>query len=195
MTYLLGMLALGVLLFAALEWGRYHPIPKLAKPREPPVVGTPPPGWVAELSTGELAEHCLKLLSGMGYTMLAQTVEGDRAEVTATDATPVRGHRILLRAFAHNAGPVTPRLLEETVAHARAEGASKALVVGVNGFTRDAARLSDSLPLQLLDGSELAELSRRTLPETELDHPRSDDHRDPRPPSFLDGGRSHHAPA
>ena len=129
MIYLLGIVSLSVLLFAALEWGRYHPVPKLAKPREPQVLGNPPPEWVAHLSTGELAELCLQLLSRMGYSMLAQTVEGDRAELTATDHTPVRSHRILMRAFAHNAGPVTARLLEETVAHARAEGVNKALVV------------------------------------------------------------------
>lgn len=192
MTYLLGIVFLAALLFAALEWGRYHPVPKLAKPREPQVLGTPPPEWVAHLSTGELAELCLRLLSRMGYTMLAQTVEGDRAELTATDDTPVRSHRVLMRAFAHNAGPVTPRLLEETVAHARAEGANKALVVGVNGFTREARRLGDNLPLELLDGADLADLSRRHMPELEAEHPA--DFTDTRLPPRIEGAGPSHAP-
>ena len=192
MIYLLGIVFLAVLLFAALEWGRYHPVPKLAKPREPAVLGDPPPEWVAHLSTGELAEHCLQLLSRMGYSMLAQTVEGDRAELTATDHTPVRSHRILMRAFAHNAGPVTATLLEETVAHARAEGVNKALVVGVNGFTREAQRLGESLPLELLDGSALADLSRRHMPELEAEH--VTDFTDTRLPPRLNGSGQTHAP-
>jgi hypothetical protein len=192
MIYLLGFVSLAVLLFAALEWGRYHPVPRLAKPREPEVVGNAPPEWVAHLSTGELAELCLQLLSRMGYSMLAQTVEGDRAELTATDHTPVRSHRILMRAFAHNAGPVTARLLEETLAHARAEGVNKALVVGVNGFTRDAVRLGESLPLELLDGSDLADLSRRHMPELEVEH--APDFTDTRLPPLRDAGGHSHAP-
>lgn len=192
MLYIFALVALAVLLVAALEWGRYHPVPERALPPEPKVMGEPPPDWLAEMSTGELAELCLRLLSRMGYSMLAQTVEGDRAEVAATDATPARGHRVLLRAFSRSAGPVTPTLLRETLDHARAEGVNKALVVGVAGFTREAERVAQTLPLELLDGQDLDALSRRHLPELARERavvmPTE-------PRSFADGHQPPHVPA
>lgn len=169
MLYLFALLILAALLVGALEYGRYHPIPERAKPPEPRLAGEPPPEWLARMSTGELAELCLRLLSRMGYSMLAQTVEGDRAEVAATDASPQGGHRVLLRAFSRSAGPVTSALLHETLEHARSEGVNKALVVGIGGFTKDAERAAATLPLELLDGQDLAALSKRHLPELSED--------------------------
>jgi hypothetical protein len=192
MTFFIALAVLAALLAAALEWGRYHPVPARAKPQEPRVIGERPPEWLSRMSTGELAELCLRLLSRMGYSMLAQTVEGDRAEVEATDQGPAHLHRVLLRAYARGSGPVTPARLRETLDHARAEGMTRAMVVGVAGFTREAEMLSHNLPLQLLDGAELADLSHRHLPE--LEHERAQK-LPSEPPTFIDGRSPPHAPA
>lgn len=192
MTFVLALAILAALLAAALEWGRYHPVPERARPPEPRVVGEPPPDWLARMSTGELAELCLRLLSRMGYSMLAQTVEGDRAEVEATDQGPGHLHRILVRAYGRSSGPVTPTRLRETLDHARAEGMTRAMVVGVAGFTREAEKVAENLPLELLDGVDLADLSKRHLPELERERTQ----RQPsEPPTFLDGGHPPHVPA
>jgi len=192
MTFFIALAVLAALLAAALEWGRYHPVPERAKPLEPRIIGAPPPEWLARMSTGELAELCLRLLSRMGYSMLAQTVEGDRAEVEATDQAPAHLHRVLLRAYARAAGPVTPARLRESLDHARAEGMTRAMVVGVAGFTREAEKAAENLPLELLDGAELAELSERHLPELA-------DERMQRfpaePPTFAHGRHPPHVPA
>jgi hypothetical protein len=103
--------------------------------------------------------------------MLAQTVEGDRAEVTAVGDLTHDGQRVLLRALPCSAGPVTAAHLRQALEHARFEGAQRVLVVGVAGFATEAVRAAQSLPLELIDGQQLAELSRMHLPELELERP------------------------
>ena len=162
---LLAVVALVLAMVAARP--RRHRIPVDAEPARNPTVPEPPPEWLANFTPGELAELCLRLLSRMGYAMLAQTVEGDRAEVTATDDLSANGHRILLRAFAHVAGPLTPERLNEAIEHARNEGASRVIVVGIDGWTREAEHAAQELPLELLDGADLAALTAQHLPELE----------------------------
>ncbi|MBS2031567.1 MAG: restriction endonuclease [Deltaproteobacteria bacterium] len=169
----LALFAVAVLLLALMAARpRLRRAQMAAEPPARPVAPEPAPTWLTELTPGELAELCLRLLSRMGYAMLAQTVEGDRAEVTATDDLSANGHRILLRAFAHVAGPLTRERLHEAIEHARNEGASRVIVVGVAGWTLDAEHAAQELPLELLDGADLAALTAQHLPELEQErHP------------------------
>jgi len=152
--------ALALLAFAFGRGGAPRPAPP-----DPVPPRLPAPAWLAELTTGELAELCLRLLSRMGYTMLAQTVDPDSAEITATDDAAGHPHRVLLWATPHGAGCVGASALNRALDRAHDEGAGRVLVVAVAGFTPEAERQARALPLELYDGPALEALTHRQLPE------------------------------
>jgi hypothetical protein len=162
-----------------------RPAPEPARPRAPKL---PAPEWVTRMTSGELAELCLRLLARMGYSMLSQEVDGDLAQVSAIDIAPTRGHRVLMRAYPNAAGQLGPEYLQHAVDVARAEGVNKVILVAVGGFTHEAEQLADESPLEILDGLQLAELAQVRMPELV-----AEEFRPPRPTSPPNG--DHHLPA
>jgi hypothetical protein len=129
------------------------------------VAHVPAPAWVEDMTTGQLAEVCLRLLSRMGYSMLSQQVEGDLAQVAAADVNTDGNHRVLMRAYARTAGRLGVPEIKEAVEAARDEGVNKAILVSIEGFDEEAEQFAQEEPIELLDGAQFAELARLRMPE------------------------------
>jgi restriction endonuclease Mrr len=127
-------------------------------------VTPPPPPWLQDIAVGELANLCLRLLERMGYTLLSQELDGSVAEIRGVDPQPIRGSRILVRAFA-GPHPVEEPEVQATLDAIHQENITKALLVSMGGFSGEAESRAASSPLELIDGRGFEELVGRHLPE------------------------------
>jgi restriction system protein len=96
----------------------------------------------------------------------ADRAAGGGVDLLAVDARPIRGGRVWVHgAWRAPGDAVDGAAVRALLDAARGEAAGKAVLVTLGRFTAEAREAARDAPVELVDGSELAALVKRHLPQ------------------------------
>lgn len=152
-------LAVGVALIAVAGRGR-----AARAPSGPVTAGEL--AWLREGGAASLERLLVALFGAMGFEA-AGAARGDGwVDLQATDPTPIRGGTLHVRGLLAAPGaPLSADEVRAVVDAARADGASKAVLVTLGALSGEAQAAAQGAPVDLLDEAALAALVRKHLPQ------------------------------
>ena len=129
--------------------------------------GLPPElAGVAKLSLHELGSVANRLFNELGFTTVSQNTFPDRCDLVVEDPTPITGQRIYIRCvLTPEAGAVQSAEVQAALDTARGENLAKAEVITTGTFSNEAKLVSQQTAVELIDGTALAGLIRKHLPD------------------------------
>lgn len=122
--------------------------------------------WVRGHGTDGLHRLLAALLREMGFEVERREPGGGSADFHAVDPTPIRGGRVYVHGVVARPGvPVDAAEVRALAEAVRAEALGKALFVTLGRFTDEARQAAQGCPLELIDGTALAALVKKHLPQ------------------------------
>ncbi len=128
--------------------------------------GTGELDWVRPYGGEGLQRLLVALFGELGFDAEAAEASPGAVEFLAMSPAPIRGGRILVHGDLGAGGsPVDGDAVRSLLDTARAESVGRAVLVTLGRFSADAREAARDNPVDLIDGAELAALTRKHLPQ------------------------------
>ncbi len=122
--------------------------------------------WVRPYGGEGLQRLLVALFGELGFDAEAAEASPGAVEFLAMNPAPIRGGRILVHGDLGAGGsPVDGDAVRSLLDTARAESVGRAVLVTLGRFSADAREAARDNPVDLIDGAELAALTRKHLPQ------------------------------
>jgi hypothetical protein len=122
--------------------------------------------WVRPYGGEGLQRLLVALFGELGFDAEPAEASPEAVEFLAMNPAPIRGGRILVHGVLGAGGsPVDGDAVRALLDTARAESVGRAVLVTLGRFSEDAREAARDNPVDLLDGAELAALTRKHLPQ------------------------------